>query len=97
MTAVGTFALPLLDEGRDKVNSRFVGDYIARTETARHSETAVTELVGTLLVRVVADKILAEVFHIVTFYAHIVAEAVRHKESGYAELHHIVDVAVHEL
>ena len=56
-----------------------------------------TELVGTLLVRVVADKILAEVFHIVTFYAHIVAEAVRHKESGYAELHHIVNVAVHNL
>ena len=57
---IDAFLLPLLDEGRDKINSGLIGYDVTGLEHLAHTEGAETELGGALVGVVIAYIILAE-------------------------------------
>ena len=90
---VGALLTPLVDKGRDKVASGFVGDDEAGLQAAATTEAAEAELVAGACLIVVAHVDLAVVFHVVDVEAHHVAEAVGHEEAVGAVGHDVVEVA----
>ena len=74
------FGFPDVDEGRDEVDARLIGDHETWLEGLAATQAAEALVGGTWCDVVVADVGLAEAFHVVHVHAEHVAEAVRHEE-----------------
>ena len=56
---------PVLDEGRYKIDSRFVSYDMPRLQPSGHPQGTETQLFGTHLVFVVTHKVFAQILHVV--------------------------------
>ena len=96
LLAVAALA-PVVDEGRDEVDARLVGDDEAFLQAAPHAQGVGTELVengARLLVEAHVD--LVEILHVVHVHAHHVAQSVRQEHGVGAGAHSLLGVAFHQ-
>ena len=90
-------SLPVVDEGRDKVYARLVGNNEAFLKAASHAQTVGAKLVEAwtcLSVEAYVD--LVETLHVVNVHTHHVAQSVGQEHGVGSGCNSLVGVALHE-
>ena len=83
-----TGCLPVVDEGRDEVNSRLVGYHETFLQTATHTQAVGTELLQIRAYLFVETNVnLVEVLHVVNIHSHHVAQTMRQEHGVCSSLY----------
>lgn len=83
-----TGCLPVVDEGRDEVNSRLVGYHKTFLQTATHTQAVGTELLQIRAYLFVETNVnLVEVLHVVNIHSHHVAQTMRQEHGVCSSLY----------
>ncbi len=88
--------LPLVDQGRNKITTRFVSNDKSFLQTASHTQRRGTELIDGPCFVIVSHVNLTKVLHVMHIQPHHVSQSVRHKQSMRTGFYCILHISFHQ-